>query len=48
MIDLADYPTKDLLEFSGLIDMEDISRKNPRYRFYPFWIHRYLIEMNNE
>ena len=39
--------TKDLLEFSGLIDMENISHQNPRYRFYPFWIHRYLIE-NNE
>ena len=36
--------TKDLLEFSGLVDMKSITETIPHYRFYPIWIHRYLLE----
>lgn len=37
---------KSLLNRSGLITVTPIDSKYSEYRFEPFWIHRYLLELN--
>lgn len=39
------FNTKELLEFSGFIDIIPDSPNFPDYRFHPLWLHRYLIEV---
>lgn len=35
-----------LLERSGLVDIEPVGTATVKFRFQPFWVHRYLAESN--
>ena len=32
------------LEYSGIVEIEPVSEKAKKYKFSPFWIHRFLVE----
>ena len=44
-----EFDVKKTLERSGIVDIEPISnRSSNKFRFEPFWLHRYLIEEYNK
>lgn len=41
------FNVQQALEFSGIVNIEPVNDKIKRYRFRPFWVHRFLVEKRN-